>query len=96
MELNNKEPGLVDKAKNLGNAMVNWAAQDGFRRVSPEIYDQRKSICIACQYWDATGFNGLGKCKLCGCSVGKLYIPSSNCPHKPPKWFMVPPNQTVN
>lgn len=87
MEIN-KEPNIIDKAKNLGEAMVNWAG-DGFTRVSPEIISQRKSICTACQFWDQTGFGGLGKCNMCGCSVGKLYIPSSICPHRPPKWVKV-------
>ena len=84
-----KEPTLTDKAKNLGTAMVNWA-HDGFSRVGPEVFEQRKSICILCPSWDKGGFGGLGKCNLCGCSVGKLYIPSSVCPHNPPKWTKVP------
>jgi hypothetical protein len=88
MEIN-KTPDLIDKAKNLGTAMVNWAG-DGFTRVSPEIFNYRKSICIGCQHWDQSGFGGLGKCNLCGCSVGKLYIPSSTCPNNPPKWAHVP------
>ena len=84
-----KEPNIINKTKSLGTAMVNWA-HDGFTRVSPDIVEQRKSICVACQYWDGAGYGGLGKCKLCGCSVGKLYIPSSQCPDHPPKWAAVP------
>jgi hypothetical protein len=87
MEIN-KEPNLTDKAKNLGAAMVNWAS-DGFAKVSPEVFAYRKSICNNCQFWDQTGFAGLGKCNLCGCSVGKLYIPSATCPHQPAKWEKV-------
>jgi hypothetical protein len=85
----NKEPDLMDKAKNLSAALVNWAREDGFHRVSPETYEKRKSICMKCEFWEQEGFGGLGKCKLCGCSVAKLYIPSSNCPHHPPKWTSV-------
>lgn len=85
----NKEPNLVDKAKSLGTAVVDWATKDGFKSVSKEIFQQRKDICNACPKWDKTAFNGMGKCGICGCSIGKLYIPSSSCPDNPPKWSPV-------
>jgi hypothetical protein len=84
-----KEPNLIDKAKSLGKAVYNWGVNDKFAKVSPEIFEQRKSICLACPHWDQTAFNNLGKCKLCGCSVGKLYIPHQKCPDKPPRWESV-------
>lgn len=89
MEIN-KEPNLGQKAKNFGTSMIKWAGE-GFSRVSPEILEQRKTICTACSLWDRAAFNGTGKCTICGCSVGKLYIPSSRCPHNPPKWNPVSP-----
>lgn len=82
----NKEPNIIEKAKNLGNAVVDWATKDKFNKVSPEVFQQRKDICLACPHWVQDAYNGLGKCGICGCSVGKLYIPSSRCPHNPPKW----------
>jgi len=88
----NKEPNIIEKAKNLGNAVVDWANKDGFKKVSPEVFQQRKDICTACPHWVQEAYGGMGKCGLCGCSVGKLYIPSSVCPHNPPKWTPV----TVN
>ncbi len=81
-----KEPNLLDKAKSLTKAAYDWTVKDKFNKVPPEVFEQRKSICLACPNWDQTAFNNLGKCKLCGCSVGKLYIPSSICPDKPPRW----------
>lgn len=88
MEIN-KEPSLVDKAKNLTTAAVNWAKKDGFSRVPDEIFQARKSICLACPNWDMEAFNNTGRCKICGCSVAKLYIPSAKCPDTPPKWDVV-------
>lgn len=85
----NKEPNLIEKAKSLGNAVVDWASKDGFKKVSPEIFQRRKDICSGCPKWDQTAYNGMGKCGICGCSVGKLYIPSSTCPDNPPKWTPV-------
>lgn len=78
----NKEPSLIDKAKNLGEAVIVWAKDDKFKKVPPEIFQYRKSICLACPHWDPEAFTRLGKCKLCGCSVVKLYLPSSVCPDK--------------
>jgi hypothetical protein len=81
-----QEPSLLDQAKNLGTAMVDWAVKDGLKRVPPDIFEMRKKICSECEHWDATAFNGIGRCKVCGCSVAKLYIPSSKCPLPDPKW----------
>jgi len=86
---NNKEPSLVDKAKSLTTAAVNWATQDGFSKVSDEVFQTRKNICLACPNWDAAAFNNTGRCKLCGCSIMKLYMPSSRCPDNPPRWDIV-------
>lgn len=80
------EPNLIEKAKNLTGAMVNWATQDGLKTVHPDMFAARKEICSTCEFWDKDGFSGRGQCKKCGCSVGKLYIPSSRCPLDPPKW----------
>lgn len=86
----NKEPSLIDKAKSLGTAAVNWATKDGFQRVSEEQFQERKKICLACPHWDGAAYNNMGKCKLCGCTSMKLYIPHSKCPDNPPKWNSIP------
>lgn len=85
----NKEPNIIEKAKSLGNAMIDWATQDNFSKVSPEVFQQRKDICLACPHWVQEAYGGMGKCGICGCSVTKLYLPSSKCPHNPPKWDSV-------
>jgi hypothetical protein len=82
----NKEPHIIEQVKNLGGAIFDWATQDGFSLVQQDLFNKRKTICQMCEHWDQGSFGGKGKCKLCGCSVAKLYIPSSNCPAHPPKW----------
>lgn len=84
-----KEPNMADKAKNLINAVANWATKDKFDSVSSEILNYRKEICNSCQFWDKLAYKNLGKCTKCGCSGVKLYIPSSNCPDVPPRWISV-------
>ena len=81
-----QDSNIIDKAKGFGTAMVNWAAQDKFARTTDEEFAFRRRECNACSYWVPEAFNGIGQCKLCGCTGLKLYIPSSRCPHNPPKW----------
>lgn len=82
----NKTPSLTDQIKSLGTAVANWTIKDGLKVVSPEILELRKKLCIECEHWDKEAFGNMGRCKMCGCSVAKLYIPSSQCPLSPPKW----------
>lgn len=84
-----EEPNIIDKTKNLANAMINWAVDDKFEKVSVEVFHHRKQLCNSCPYWKPEAFSGLGACGICGCSVGKLYIPGSTCPDKPPRWLSV-------
>jgi hypothetical protein len=91
----NKEPNLIDKAKSLSKAAVNWAVNDKFQRVSDEVFQQRKAICIACPYWKPEAYNNFGACGKCGCSVGKLYMPHSKCPDNPPRWIAVSVDQPI-
>jgi hypothetical protein len=86
------EPNIIEKTKNLTGAMVNWATKDGFSRVPTETFHLRKQFCDSCPHWNKDAFAGLGGCRLCGCSVGKLYIPSSICPDHPPRWLSVFPS----
>ncbi len=79
----------LKKVKNLKDAMIDWAATDSFKRVSNEQFLHRKQFCLNCPYWDKSSFGGLGECKICGCSVMKLYIPSSKCPHENPRWLNI-------
>ena len=92
----NKEPSLIDKAKSLGAAAVNWAVNDKFQKVTDEQFAYRKAICLACPYWRQEAFNGIGACGKCGCSVGKLYLPHSSCPDNPPRWNKIDITQQEN
>jgi hypothetical protein len=84
-----KEPDLLNKVKNLSTSVANWAVQDKFAKVTDEQFSRRKEICVACPYWKPEGYNNLGACGRCGCSVMKLYIPSANCPDNPPRWTAI-------
>lgn len=81
-----EEPNIVEKAKNLAGSVVDWAINDKFAKVEQNVFEVRKKICLECPNWDQEGYGGIGKCKLCGCSVAKLYIPGAICPDNPPKW----------
>lgn len=84
--MDKEKPSISQQASSLINSAVNWAKKDKFKTVPPEIFNQRKEICLNCDKWDKNGLNGIGRCSVCGCSVGKLYIPSAKCPLTPPKW----------
>ena len=84
-----KPPSLFEQIKTLGEAVKNWTTKDGMRVVSPEILEFRKNTCNGCEYWDKEAFGGIGRCKVCGCSASKLYIPNSSCPLQQPKWKAV-------
>jgi hypothetical protein len=55
-------------------------AKNGFQNATEPTYNLRKTICSACEFWDAEGWGGLGKCEKCGCSGIKLKLASSTCP----------------
>lgn len=86
-----KEPKFMKKAKNYIKAETSQALQG---KVSDEIFEKRKSICMQCEY-KVNGIKGvrdsIGWCKGgCGCSMGnpraalsqKLYMPSLSCPKR--------------
>jgi hypothetical protein len=78
-------PTTAQMATNFGKAMVGWA-KDGFKLVQPEIYEQRRTICLACEHWWPEARMGTGMCRRCGCSGAKLWLASSVCPDRPPRW----------
>jgi hypothetical protein len=87
--MENEKNKLGEQTKNFISSMVTWGKDDKFKTVSSEVFDLRKSICEACEHWNKNGFSGMGRCKKCGCSVGKLYVPSAKCPDNPPRWDKV-------
>jgi len=80
-----EEPSLITQAGTLTKAIIQWA-KDDFKKVPPEVYQQRLAKCQTCSFWKQDGFGGLGKCRLCGCSASKLYLPGARCPQNPPLW----------
>lgn len=85
----NKEPNLVSKIKSLTKSLHTWVSKDGMKLTSEEELDKRIAACLNCPHWDQSAYGGAGKCKICGCSSGKWYIPSASCPDKPPRWTSV-------
>ena len=80
------EPTFAQKAKSLGSSVSDWA-KTGFSLASAETLEARLAICRGCEFWDATGFGGSGRCSKCGCSTqAKLRMATSTCPLAPPKW----------
>lgn len=75
-----------NEVKSLGGDVSKWA-KSGFQTVSEEDLVSRLEICKGCEFWDADGFAGTGRCQKCGCSTqAKLRMATSSCPLTPPKW----------
>ena len=74
-----QEPSIVQKASTLGESLVKWAG-NRFAKVDQIIYDKRLSVCRGCEHWVEGGNIGLGKCKVCGCGRGKLWLGHEKCP----------------
>lgn len=85
-----REPSLLKKVISYGKAE---ASQFVNGKVSEEIYNKRKEICLACDYKlnPVPEAEPIGWCKGgCGCKVGnpraalsqKLYMPTITCPLK--------------
>jgi hypothetical protein len=81
LELFFKTPSIIQQAMSLGSA-IKKATADGTlaTRVRPETFSLRKEICVGCEYYDPSAFLGTGRCRVCGCGVGKLHMPSQSCP----------------
>ena len=74
-----QEPSLTKKATTLGKSLVKWA-NNKFVRVDKETYDKRLSVCRGCKSWVEDGNLGFGKCRVCGCGKGKLWLGHEQCP----------------
>jgi len=49
--------------------------------LAPDEIEKRLKICKSCEFWDASGFAGTGKCKKCGCSTwAKIRMGTERCP----------------
>tara|TARA_R110000751_G_scaffold265734_1_gene364810 strand:- start:28 stop:393 length:366 start_codon:yes stop_codon:yes gene_type:complete len=73
----NKEPNIVQKAKNLTKAAGKYAGS-GFKNVSEEQQKERMEICKGCEFYKSDGNPTCGKC---GCFLkAKVAWASESCP----------------
>ena len=82
----NLEPSIMDMAGGLAVALGKWAT-NGFPVVSEAEYAQRRAICEPCKdtesgmpNFNPTGYAGMGKCRVCGCTGYKLILKTEKCP----------------
>jgi hypothetical protein len=72
------------KAAYMASGLVKTAGQwarAGFPLASEETLAARLDACRACEFWDARGFRGSGRCRKCGCSTqAKLRMATAKCP----------------
>jgi len=73
------QPKTLTKIRSASASVAKWA-RTGFVAVSEKTYNERVSICDACEFWQPSGNLGMGKCLKCGCARGKLKIPHEKCP----------------
>lgn len=79
-----KPPALPQMASSLAGSMATWA-MGGFQVAEESTLAGRLAICHGCEFWDAKGFGGTGRCQKCGCSTqAKLRMATSKCPEG--KW----------
>lgn len=77
---NHQDPTIRSMAKSFAHAMLDWA-RSGFKVVDKEQFEARLKLCDDCDYWRgwSAGF-GYGRCRKCGCSGLKLFLPTQVCP----------------
>lgn len=71
---------VVSNAIKAGNQTVNKLLKGKKVKALPETVEKRKAICNDCQFWDAAGNMGFGKCLKCGCTKAKLLLAAQECP----------------
>lgn len=79
-------PSILQMLGDFTKAGIYWLSR-GAPLASREKFQERIKICEACQYFDATAFWSLGKCRKCSCCTSlKPHLETAHCPLKPPKW----------
>jgi hypothetical protein len=88
VENSDNETTFLDKAKSYSKAEISQMFKG---KVSQEIFEKRKSLCMACpSRVNNDQSEAIGWCKSCGCSTtnkraslsNKLWMPSLECPLK--------------
>lgn len=73
-------PSLPEMVQSLWLATSTFA-KAGFPLVDYATFERRVAMCRGCDQWDAQGFGGSGRCRLCGCSTKvKLRMATAACP----------------
>lgn len=72
-------PTLPQMAAGFAGSMAKWV-RGGLRRVPENTYQARKAVCLTCEHWDDQAGLGMGRCRKCGCTGGKLWLPHEKCP----------------
>jgi hypothetical protein len=71
---------LPKMAASLAKESAGWVGQ-GLPLTSGEVLASRLDACHACEFWEARGFGGSGRCRKCGCSTqAKLRMATAKCP----------------
>ena len=80
----NTPPFPIQLVRPFMASVAQWGL-NGFPVANDNLLEQRLAICGGCEFWDAAGFGGTGKCTKCGCSTqAKLRMATSKCPEG--KW----------
>jgi hypothetical protein len=75
-----KTLNFKDKLNSISHSATNWA-KSGFQTADSETFNARLETCKGCEFWDAAGMAGTGRCQKCGCSTqAKLRMSTEKCP----------------
>jgi len=84
---------------NAATESVKWAAR-GFPLAPKAALEFRRLQCLGdattapCEHWRPKLWLRTGGCELCGCSRAKLWLATTQCPAKPPRWHAIPQPKT--
>jgi len=75
-----KPPPIKVMARNLVKSTNKWIS-NGFAKTDNTTFEKRLEACQGCEFWNAKGFGGTGRCVKCGCSTwAKLRMATEKCP----------------
>jgi hypothetical protein len=75
-------PSLARQAANLAGSIgqvVAAAVRGQSIRVTPEVLEHRRTLCLGCEF-NGLRANGGIRCAKCGCGAIKLHISTERCP----------------
>jgi len=75
-----EKPDIKTMAKSITESSKKWISS-GLKITDKETLEKRINECHNCEFWNASGFNGTGRCMKCGCSTwAKLRMATEKCP----------------